>query len=120
MHSSVLCTSNIVFFLAIQASDVIGQDVVKMLRDTCKREKINTDVVAVLNDTTGTMLACSFFHENCYIGLIVGTGTNACYMEKLRNIPKLKGIVVPEKGKQSFSFHVSQKHDCSFRRWSPR
>jgi hexokinase len=31
-------------------------------------------VVAVLNDTTGTMLACSFLEKHCYIGAIIGTG----------------------------------------------
>lgn len=46
-----------------------------MLREAChRRGDIDVDVVAVLNDTTGTMLACSFFKEHCYIGVIVGTG----------------------------------------------
>lgn len=108
--------------MQIQASGVVGEDVVEMLREACKREKINTDVVAVLNDTTGTMLACSFFHENCYVGLIVGTGTNACYMEKLSNIPKLKGIVDPAKGKQQLIlfFSYGSYKQSHFLRWASR
>ena len=31
---------------------------------------IDVDVVAVLNDTTGTMLACAFQESTCNIGLI--------------------------------------------------
>uniref|UniRef100_A0A1I8BR35 Phosphotransferase n=1 Tax=Meloidogyne hapla TaxID=6305 RepID=A0A1I8BR35_MELHA len=97
------------------ASGVVGNDVVQMLREAChRRGDIDVDVVAVLNDTTGTMLACSFFKEHCYIGVIVGTGKeslqfltnfviifplgcNAAYMESLDKIYKLKGKVIPEK-----------------------
>uniref|UniRef100_A0A914NE62 Phosphotransferase n=1 Tax=Meloidogyne incognita TaxID=6306 RepID=A0A914NE62_MELIC len=80
------------------ASGVVGNDVVQMLREACQRRgDIDVDVVAVLNDTTGTMLACSFFKEHCYIGVIVGTGCNAAYMESLDKIYKLQGKVFPEK-----------------------
>jgi len=30
------------------------------------------DVVAVLNDTTGTLMAGSYLDKNCFIGLIMG------------------------------------------------
>lgn len=52
---------------------------------------MSVDVVALLNDTTGTQLAVGFEDPNCYVGLILGTGTNACYMEKTSAIPKFKG-----------------------------
>lgn len=42
--------------------------------------------MAVLNDTTGTLMACAWKNPSCRIGLIVGTGTNACYVEKLENV----------------------------------
>ncbi|KAL3083214.1 hypothetical protein niasHS_008408 [Heterodera schachtii] len=76
------------------ASGVVGENVVHMLRDAFKRRgDVDIDVVALLNDTTGTMLACSFIEQHCYVGVIVGTGCNAAYMERLENVPKLKGIV---------------------------
>ncbi|KAL3107921.1 hypothetical protein niasHT_019133 [Heterodera trifolii] len=76
------------------ASGVVGENVVYMLRDAFKRRgDVDIDVVALLNDTTGTMLACSFIEQHCYVGVIVGTGCNAAYMERLENVPKLKGIV---------------------------
>ncbi|ETN85202.1 Hexokinase [Necator americanus] len=74
------------------ASGVEGKDVVRLLRKACKkRSDVDIDVVAILNDTVGTLMACAFKERNCQMGVIVGTGTNACYMEKLRNVPKLKG-----------------------------
>ena len=52
---------------------------------------MSVDVVALLNDTTGTQLAVGFEDSNCHVGLILGTGTNACYMEKTAAIPKFTG-----------------------------
>ena len=48
-------------------------------------------MVALVNDTTGTQLAVGIQDPDCHIGLILGTGTNACYMEHLDAIPKFSG-----------------------------
>lgn len=42
-------------------------------------------VCAILNDTTATLMSCAWKHSNCKMGVILGTGTNACYIEKARN-----------------------------------
>ncbi|ETN68397.1 Hexokinase [Necator americanus] len=74
------------------ASGVVGKDVVRLLRRACKKiPEIDVDVVAILNDTVGTLMACAFSDKNCQMGVILGTGTNACYMEKLKNVHKMKG-----------------------------
>uniref|UniRef100_A0A0N5DBB7 Phosphotransferase n=1 Tax=Thelazia callipaeda TaxID=103827 RepID=A0A0N5DBB7_THECL len=79
------------------ASDVEGKDVVEFLREACIRRKdIDIDVAAILNDTVGTLMACAFKENSCQIGVILGTGTNACYMEKLSNCPKLKKLKLDE------------------------
>lgn len=72
---------------------VVGTDVVKQLKDALKRQlaglvEAYIDVVAVINDTTGTLVACANSNPNCRIGLIVGTGFNACYMESLERCDK--------------------------------
>lgn len=54
-------------------------------------QNIDVDVVALVNDTTGTQLAVGIKDPDCHIGLILGTGTNACYMESLNAIPKFDG-----------------------------
>ncbi|KAG9511338.1 Hexokinase type 2, partial [Fragariocoptes setiger] len=74
-------------------ADVVGTDVVKQLKDALKRQlaglvEAYIDVVAVINDTTGTLVSCANANRNCYIGLIVGTGLNACYLEKLDRCEK--------------------------------
>lgn len=63
-------------------ADVIGQNVVKLLDEALERKGgVHISVKAVLNDTTGTLLACAFKNPLCRIGLIIGTGTNCCYLE---------------------------------------
>lgn len=70
-----------------EVAGVIGNDVVKMLHDaTERRGNLNCEVVAIVNDTVGTMMACALDEPDCNIGLIVGTGLNACYMESMANI----------------------------------
>ncbi|GMT28767.1 hypothetical protein PFISCL1PPCAC_20064, partial [Pristionchus fissidentatus] len=76
------------------ASGVENEDVVQLLREACQRRgDIDIDVVAVLNDTVGALMSCAFNENSCQIGVIVGTGTNACYMEKIERCSKLDGIV---------------------------
>ncbi|XP_001635171.2 hexokinase-2 isoform X2 [Nematostella vectensis] len=71
------------------AGGVEGEDVVRLLKDALHRKNSHSvDVVALVNDTTGTMMACGFDDRNVIAGLILGTGTNACYMESLDNVKK--------------------------------
>lgn len=42
--------------------------------------------MAVVNDTTGTLMSCAHKNRECRVGAIVGTGFNACYMEQLCNV----------------------------------
>ncbi|NXX14954.1 HXK2 protein, partial [Podargus strigoides] len=74
------------------ASGCVGQDVVQLLREAAQRQQHwGLKVVAVVNDTVGTMMACGYEDPKCEIGLIVGTGTNACYMEEMQNVGTVEG-----------------------------
>lgn len=74
------------------ASDCEGQDVVRLLREAIqRRQAVELTVAAILNDTVGTMMSCGYEDPRCEVGLIVGTGTNACYMEELRNVAAVAG-----------------------------
>ncbi|XP_078079054.1 hexokinase HKDC1-like [Mustelus asterias] len=75
-----------------KASDVEGNDVVFLLKEAIKRNgEIDLDIVAILNDTVGTMMSCAYENPNCEIGMIAGTGTNLCYMEEMKNIETATG-----------------------------
>ncbi|NXV43473.1 HXK3 protein, partial [Uria aalge] len=74
------------------ASGCVGEDVVQLLREAAQRKQhLALKVVAVVNDTVGTMMSCGYDDPKCEIGLIVGTGTNACYMEETQNVGTVEG-----------------------------
>jgi hexokinase len=72
------------------ASDVEGRDVAALLNASFAAQNRNFRVTALVNDTVGTMLTGAFSEQNddTLIGLILGTGSNACYMEEAKNIEK--------------------------------
>ena len=75
-----------------KAKGVEGKDVVKLLNESLKRKGLNnTRIVGLSNDTVSTLVAKSYEDKNCDMGVILGTGTNACYCEKLDKIIKYKG-----------------------------
>ncbi|XP_078725483.1 hexokinase-1-like [Lampetra fluviatilis] len=75
-----------------KASGCEGKDVVMLLREAIqRRNEFELDVVAVVNDTVGTMMTCAYEDPKCEIGLIVGTGSNCCYMEEMRNVELVEG-----------------------------
>jgi hexokinase len=73
-------------------SGVEGNDVVFLLDQAFRRKNVNAQVVVLANDTVGTMVARGYTHPNTEMGVILGTGTNACYYEEIANIPKFQGI----------------------------
>ncbi|KAI8613888.1 hypothetical protein BC830DRAFT_1257870 [Chytriomyces sp. MP71] len=72
------------------ASDCVGKDAVVLLQDAFKRKKMNVSVTALVNDTTGTLVSHAYTAPDTYVGVILGTGTNAAYVEKIENIVKYK------------------------------
>ncbi|KAK2896676.1 hypothetical protein QQF64_005792 [Cirrhinus molitorella] len=75
-----------------KATDCEGYDVVDMLREAIKRRnEFDLDIVAIVNDTVGTMMTCAYEDPKCQIGLIAGTGSNVCYMEEIKNIEIVEG-----------------------------
>jgi hexokinase len=81
------------FCKEVQAPDVVGELIGKSLLETLGMEEKQ---IVLLNDTVATLLAgksASFGHEyDSYIGFILGTGTNTCYIESNRNIIKTKAL----------------------------
>lgn len=72
-------------------TDGAGEDVVELISNSLKGVGFeNIKVVALLNDTVGTLVEESYANASCDMGVILGTGSNACYLEKTRRISKLK------------------------------
>lgn len=74
-----------------EISNVEGNDVGAQLREAMADQKLPIELIGVINDTTGAMIASAYNDPETIIGAIFGTGCNAAYMDKISNIPKLKG-----------------------------
>ncbi|CAH1797165.1 unnamed protein product [Owenia fusiformis] len=75
-----------------KCTDGPGLDVVRLLNEAiARRGDIQVDTVAVLNDTTGTLMAGAYLDHHCQVAMILGTGHNACYMEHLEKVEKWEG-----------------------------
>jgi hexokinase len=83
------------FSKEIQVKDMIGQPVgAGILEELKKAGYTEPKNIVLLNDTVSTLLggkaAYSDMPYDSYIGYILGTGTNTCYIEKGSNIGKLQ------------------------------
>lgn len=75
----------------IEAPGIVGQYVGKELL-----KRLGGGEIAIVNDTVATLLAAKATEGDrtysSYIGFILGTGTNAAYVERNANITKLAGL----------------------------
>lgn len=70
---------------------VIGKDVCLLLKQALQKcTHVDINVVAVINDAVGTLMSAAHSDRNCEIGLILGTGCNACYMERLDEVETIE------------------------------
>ncbi|KAJ2453764.1 hypothetical protein EV183_001961 [Coemansia sp. RSA 2336] len=69
----------------------VGRDVVRLLQDALLRLGLRVKVVALVNDTVGTLLSAAYSDPTSQMGIIFGTGTNAAYYENVTNVAKWKG-----------------------------
>ncbi|ESL05450.1 hexokinase [Trypanosoma rangeli SC58] len=67
---------------------VEGKDVVELLQASLRRVHVKVDVVALCNDTVGTLIARYFVDPDAQVGVIIGTGSNACYFEDASAVKK--------------------------------
>lgn len=70
--------------------DVVNRDVAQYLQDCLDKRgnRFNVRVVAIINDSTGTLISGSYTDPDCAIGIIMGSGHNACYMENVDRIKR--------------------------------
>ena len=60
------------------------------------QQELPVELTALINDTTGTLIASHYVNPKAKIACIFGTGCNAAYMEHVKDIPKLKELGIAE------------------------
>jgi len=77
--------------------DAVGEDVVAELTKAMERKGLDMRVAALVNDTIGTLAGGRYYDNDVTIAVILGTGTNAAYIERAHAIPKWHGLL-PKSG----------------------
>lgn len=68
---------------------IAKREVSGLLEAALAERGVPASVAAIVNDTVGTLVSGLRLDSSTTIGLILGTGTNACYMEDKSRIEKL-------------------------------
>lgn len=71
-------------------SDTEGKDVVAELTKAMERQGLDMCVTALVNDTIGTLAGGRYIDNDVAIAVILGTGSNAAYVERAQAIPKFE------------------------------
>ncbi|KAI0894572.1 hexokinase [Annulohypoxylon nitens] len=61
-------------FLA--TNGLLGQDLGELIKFACKKQGLNVQLEAIVNDSSATLLSQAYVHGSTRFGLILGTGTN--------------------------------------------
>ncbi|GLU14421.1 hypothetical protein SLE2022_309930 [Rubroshorea leprosula] len=72
--------------------DTVGQDVVAELTKAMDRKGLDMRVTALVNDTVGTLAGGRYADSEVVAAVILGTGSNAAYVERALAIPKWRGL----------------------------
>ncbi|KAJ6453548.1 hexokinase [Mycena sanguinolenta] len=78
------------------AANTEGHDVAAMFRKSLAKYDLPIELTALINDTTGTLIASHYVNPKTKIAVIFGTGCNAAYMERVGDIPKIRNLGIDE------------------------
>uniref|UniRef100_A0ACD5W045 Uncharacterized protein n=1 Tax=Avena sativa TaxID=4498 RepID=A0ACD5W045_AVESA len=68
--------------------EMVGKDIVAELNEAIIRQGLVMKVSTLVNDTVGTLAAGRYVDNDTMVAIILGTGTNAAYIEQAHAIPK--------------------------------
>ncbi|KAM5547555.1 hypothetical protein ABKV19_001843 [Rosa sericea] len=86
--------------------DAVEQDVVAELTKSVEKIGLDMRVTALVNDTIGTLAGGRYHGPDVIAAVILGTGTNAAYVERAHAIPKWHGLL-PKSGEMIFEKIIS-------------
>lgn len=95
--------------------DAVGKDVVELFQIQLDRLQLNVKIVALVNDTVGTLLARAYSvksegkQKQTLIGAIFGTGTNGAYSERLKRVPKFTAENYPDVFEKYTPEHIAEQ-----------
>ncbi|XVF12100.1 hypothetical protein REPUB_Repub08aG0085200 [Reevesia pubescens] len=79
-------------------TDMVGKEVAGALQQALARKGLNMRVAVLVNDTVGTLALGHYHDADTVAAVIIGTGTNACYWERIDAIIKCQGLLTTSGG----------------------
>ncbi|XP_052157135.1 hexokinase-10 [Oryza glaberrima] len=73
--------------------EAVGKDVAQCLNEALARNGLNMKVNVLVNNTVGTLALGHYYDDDTVAAVIIGAGTNACYIERNDAIIKSLGRV---------------------------
>jgi hexokinase len=71
--------------------------------DAVSTQNVRAELTALINDTTGTLIASSYVNPATRIAVIFGTGCNAAYMERVGEIHKIKNLGIDDEAQMAIN-----------------
>ncbi|KAI3822490.1 hypothetical protein L1987_10080 [Smallanthus sonchifolius] len=78
--------------------DMVEKDVVECLQKALSRRGLDMNVAALVNDSVGTLAVGHFYDKDTVAAVVIGTDTNACYLERADAIIKCQGLLTTSGG----------------------
>ncbi|KAF7813883.1 hexokinase-1-like [Senna tora] len=98
VRQTSICSGNLIKWTkGFNIEDAVGGDVVGLLTKSMEKIGLDMRVSALVNDTIGTLAGGRFYNQDVIAAVILGTGTNAAYVERAHAIPKWPGLL-PKSG----------------------
>jgi len=90
-QSSISSGTLIKWTKGFSIAGTVGKDVVVALNEAMERKGLDMRISALVNDTVGTLAGGRYWDRDVMAAVILGTGTNACYVECADAITKWQG-----------------------------
>ncbi|XLT71594.1 hypothetical protein HN873_028020 [Arachis hypogaea] len=97
MQTSIDSGNLIKWTKGFSIDDTVGKDIVAELTKAMEKQGLDMRVTALVNDTVGTLAGGRYTDKDVIAAVILGTGTNAAYVERAQAIPKWHGLL-PKSG----------------------
>ncbi|TYH53434.1 hypothetical protein ES332_D09G100800v1 [Gossypium tomentosum] len=97
MQTSIASGTLLRWTKGFSIDETVGQDVVAELTKALERQGLEMRVSALVNDTVGTLAGGKYANNDVVVAVILGTGSNAAYVERAQAIPKWHGLL-PKSG----------------------
>ncbi|RLN21929.1 hexokinase-3 [Panicum miliaceum] len=97
-QTSVSSGSLIRWTKGFSIENAVGKDVAQCLNESLAGSGLNVRVTALVNDTVGTLALGHYHDEDTVAAVIIGAGTNACYIERSDAIIKCQGLLTNSGG----------------------